>query len=226
MLGALALLLSYVAIPHLPLTIAAVIGYLSPVFTAILAGIFLKERIHPLQWGLFAFTFLGVVVLKGVAAGAAAWPLAVGLLAVFCSAFGYVTIRRSRQGEHPVTIVLYTSLLGIPISALAALAGWQPVVYTHADWLCLLLLGVITQLAQLLMTRAYQLEQATKVAPLNYTGVLYALLFDYLLFGQGVSWRMGLGTAMVLLGVYLNASFQSLARRFSGRLFSGNKQRP
>jgi drug/metabolite transporter (DMT)-like permease len=47
--SSLALMLSYASLPHLPLATTAVIGYLSPIFTAILAFVILKERVHLLQ---------------------------------------------------------------------------------------------------------------------------------------------------------------------------------
>jgi drug/metabolite transporter (DMT)-like permease len=90
--------------------------------------------------------------------------------------------------------------------------------YTPSDWLFLLMTGMLTQVAQLLMTKAYQLEDAAKITNINYTSIIYALLFSYYLFDevpQGYTW---LGIGIVMTGVVLNMHFERL-RRFLRSLY-------
>jgi drug/metabolite transporter (DMT)-like permease len=79
------------------------------------------------------------------------------------------------------------------------------------DWLWLLACGAFTQGAQVTMTRAYQLERLSRVAPLNYLGILYALGLGYLLFGESFGPLAYAGTALVLAGVGLNAWYTGRA---------------
>ena len=62
---------------------------------------------------------------------------------------------------------------------------------------------------QLTMTRAYQLERLSRVAPLNYLGMFYALGIGYLFFAESFGPLAYGGMALVLLGVGLNAWYTS-----------------
>jgi drug/metabolite transporter (DMT)-like permease len=219
LLSAWALILSYAAIPFLPLTTIAVIGYLTPVLTAILAHFFLKEKVHPLQWFLFMFSFSGILIVKGFDPQLAIGPFVLLLLGLLFSAAGYITVRKKRTSEHPLTIVCYTSVLAMVFSGAYCLKSTSfTSTYTPSDWLFLLMTGMLTQVAQLLMTKAYQLEDAAKITNINYTSIIYALLFSYYLFDevpQGYTW---LGIGIVMTGVVLNMHFERL-RRFLRSLY-------
>jgi drug/metabolite transporter (DMT)-like permease len=220
LLSAWALILSYAAIPFLPLTTIAVIGYLTPVLTAILAHFFLKEKVHPLQWFLFAFSFSGILIIKGFDPQVAVWPFALLLLGLLLSAAGYITVRKKRTSEHPLTIVFYTSVLAMLFSGAYCLKSTSFIAtYTPSDWLFLLLTGMLTQVAQLLMTKAYQLENAAKITNINYTSIIYALLFSYFLFNEVPQWYTWLGIGIVMTGVLLNMHFGQL-RQYLRTLYS------
>jgi drug/metabolite transporter (DMT)-like permease len=221
MLSAWALLLSYAAIPFLSLTTIAVIGYLTPVFTAILAFFFLKEDVHPLQWIIFAISFSGILIIKGFDPDVALVPFVLLLLGILLSAAGYITVRKKRTSEHPLTIVCYTSVLAMVCSGAFCLNSSSfPAAYTSHDWLFLVLIGVLTQVAQLLMTKAYQMEDAAKITSINYTSIVYALLFSYLLFHETPEWFTWLGIGIVMTGVLLNVHFQQFRKLLRGASIS------
>ena len=72
------------------------------------------------------------------------------------------------------------------------------------DWLLLLGVGIFTQAAQYYMTLAYQNAQLSKIASLNYIGILYALGFGFIFFNETFNLLTYFGMAMVLSGVILN----------------------
>lgn len=63
--GTTALYFFFLSIQNMPLASAVTIGYTSPIFTALLAVLFLKEKMRPVQWLFFGVSFLGVAALKG-----------------------------------------------------------------------------------------------------------------------------------------------------------------
>ena len=73
----------------------------------------------------------------------------------------------------------------------------------------LLLVGVLTQLGQYYMTMSYQTEEISKVANLNYIGIIYALFLGYILFGETFNVWSYMGMALVLLGVVLNMRYKT-----------------
>ena len=131
-----------------------------------------------------------------------------GLLAALSSAAAYNCIRKLQLTENPNVIILYFPLVALPVSItlLLFLGNW--VWPSGWDLFYLLLIGLLTQLAQYGLTIAYQNEEATKIAPISYVGIVYALSFGYFLFDESFDWKVLLGMLLVLMGVILNI-FQS-----------------
>lgn len=211
--GALALVCYFVSLQHLPLATAVTVQYLAPICTAVLGIWLVREPVRGWQWVFFGLSFGGVVLVQQggpgsgpTAAGPAAAGLAylgIGVLGALVSGLSYNAIRRLRGREHPLVIVFYFPLISLPLAAVACLFDWHT---PHgADWLWLLACGAFTQGAQVTMTRAYQLERLSRVAPLNYLGMFYALGLGYLFFAEAFGPLAYAGMAVVLLGVGLNA---------------------
>lgn len=210
--GALALVCYFLALQHLPLATAVTVQYLAPIFTAVLGIWLVGEGVRQWQWVFFGLSFGGVLLVQqgGPASEAAATAtgsgllyLGVGVLGALVSGLSYNAIRKLRGREHPLVIVFYFPLISLPLAAVACLFNWQTPQGT--DWLWLLACGAFTQGAQVTMTRAYQLERLSRVAPLNYLGMFYALGLGYLFFAESFGLLAYGGMALVLLGVGLNA---------------------
>ena len=207
--GALALICYFLSLQNLPLATAVTVQYLAPIFTAVLGIWLVGEGVRGWQWVLFGLSFGGVLLVQQggpvAAAGGASGLLflGIGVLGALVSGLSYNAIRNLRGREHPLVIVFYFPLISLPISAVACLFYW---VAPHGiDWLWLLACGIFTQGAQLTMTRAYQMERLSRVAPLNYLGMFYALGLGYLFFDERFGVLAYGGMALVLLGVGLNA---------------------
>ena len=214
--GALGLICYFVALQHLPLATAVTVQYLGPIFTAVLGIWLVREPVRRWQWLFFGLSFGGVVLVQqGGAAGPAVATagglnlafLGIGVVGALLAGLSYNAIRRLRGREHPLVIVFYFPLISLPLAAVACLFNWQ---MPHGtDWFWLLACGVLTQGAQVSMTRAYQLERLSRVAPLNYLGMFYALGLGYLFFNESFGLLAYGGMALVLLGVALNAWYTS-----------------
>jgi drug/metabolite transporter (DMT)-like permease len=118
------------------------------------------------------------------------------------SGMAYTCIRQLKDTEHPVVVVLYFPLVAIPIMSVMSYLNW--VTPQGTDWLYLLLMGLFTQIAQILMTKGIQSGLANKMISLKYVGTIYALAIGYLLFGESYGIMSLLGIAMVISGVVLN----------------------
>lgn len=209
--GALGLICYFLALQHLPLATAVTVQYLAPIFTAVLGIWLVREPVRSWQWVFFGLSFGGVLLVQqGSPVGAAVGSggeaglvfLGIGLLGALVSGLSYNAIRKLRGLEHPLVIVFYFPLISLPIAAVACLFNWQTPDGT--DWLWLLACGVFTQGAQLTMTRAYQMERLSRVAPLNYLGMFYALGLGYVFFDESFGVLAYGGMALVLFGVGLN----------------------
>jgi drug/metabolite transporter (DMT)-like permease len=205
--GAAALILFFITLQNIPLATAVTIQYLSPIFTTILGVFIVKEKVKPWQWVFFLVSFAGILVIEGVDARISPLFLGLGVASAVFSGLAYNVIRKLNTREHPLVIVFYFPLVALPVSGLYSLFNW---VQPHGwDWGILILIGVLTQLAQYYMTMSYQAEELSKVANLNYIGIIYALFFGYILFEEMFNIWSFAGMALVLAGVVLNMTYKS-----------------
>ena len=203
--GALALVLYFATVQHLPLAVAVTLQYLSPICTALVGIWLLREPVRMAQWACFGVAFGGVLLTQldraTLPPDAAVWLLT-GIGGAVVSGFSYVTIRRLRGREHPLVIVFWFPLIALPLGLVGtALNGLWP---TPTEWGWLLLTGLFTQGAQVTMTKAYQAEEVSKVAGLNYIGVLYAVMIGWGIFGETLGWLTLAGLGLVLVGAVAN----------------------
>lgn len=205
--GAAALILFFITLQHIPLATAVTIQYLSPIFTTILGVFIVKEKVKPWQWTFFLVSFAGILVIEGVDTRISPLFLGLGVASAVFSGLAYNVIRKLNTREHPLVIVFYFPLVALPVSGLYSLFNWvQPEGW---DWAILLLVGVLTQMAQYYMTMSYQSEELSKVANMNYIGIIYALLFGFVLFGETFNVWSYAGMVLVLIGVVLNMRYKS-----------------
>jgi RarD protein len=209
--GGMALFLFFTTIQNIPLASAITLHYLAPIFTAIIAWLILGERLVPLQWLFFLISFIGVTMVKGFDERVDTYYFIMGIVSAFLSGCAYNCIRKLKTSEHPLMVILYFPLVTLPVASIYCIfyewttpVGW--------DWLYLLLIGILTQIAQLYMTKAYQLEEAARVASVSYTGIIYALGFGFLFFHEVFNVYVSIGIGLMLLGVVLNVSFKNVKK--------------
>ncbi len=207
-IGVTALTLFFITLQNIPLASAVTIQYLSPIFTALFAVWILKERMKKIQWVFFAMAFLGVFILKGfdTSGQLSYFYISIGLISACLSGVAYNCIRLLRKTEHPLVVVFYFPLVATPIMAVLSFFNWvQP---QGIDWFYLLLLGILTQVAQIYMTKGIQSDSAGNIMTFKYIGVLFALIYGYLFFGETYSFLSILGIFILILGVLLNMFFK------------------
>lgn len=180
--GTAALFIYFWTIHNIPLATAVTIQHLSPLFTVIISGIILKEKVHPWQWPFFFLALLGVFLIKGIDTNISIVPIVLGVIAAILSASAYNCIRFLKKGEDPLVIILYFPLIATPTVGVISFTNWTTPLFS--ELVLLLLVGITTQLAQYYMTKAYQMEKAANIANLNYLGVVLALGYGFFFWGE------------------------------------------
>ena len=161
------------------------------------------------QWLYFGISFIGVALIKGFDERISLTFMLIGICSAMLSGMAYTCIRKLKDTEHPVVVVLYFPLVAIPIMSVLSYLNW--VTPKSTDWLYLVLMGLFTQIAQILMTRGIQSGIANKMISLKYVGTIYALGIGYILFGESYGILSLLGIAIIRLGT----SFISCINRSS-----------
>lgn len=205
MAGSAALLIYFYTLQRLPLATAVTVQYLAPLFTVLFAAFLLKERIRWQQWIFMLLSFSGIVLIRGFNPDFPTTLLLLGVLAAALSGFAYNAVRKAGETENALVVVFYLPLVTIPVITPFAAANW--IMPEGEEWLLLIAVGVLTQIAQVYLTRAYQMAEAVVITPYTYLGIVFAILFGIIIFHEQYSLTGYLGMGVVLTGVILNFLF-------------------
>ncbi len=208
--GTIALFLFFTTVKNIPLASAMTIQYLSPIFTTIIAIFLLKENVKHLQWLFYAIAFSGVLLIEQFDARVSPLFLAIGVISAFCSGVAYNLVRRLREREHPLTVVLHFQLFGLIFGSLFMLFEWQTP--RGFDWLFLILIGIFSQIGQVFLTNALQKEKAASVVIINYTGLIYGISIGWIVFGEAQTPASLFGMLLVVGGVVLSMIYSRRTR--------------
>lgn len=200
--GAIALTLFFMLLQQIPLAAATSMQYMAPIFTAVLGIFIVKEKVANRQFLYFGLSLLGILVIQGFDTRISLFHLLLGLITSIFTGLAYNFIRKLKTSEHPLVIIFYFPLVTIPFAAIYAYFNWvNPIGW---DWLILILVGLLTQVAQYFMTKSYQAEELSKVSIIQYVGIIYALGFGYFIFDETYNWLTYIGMILVFSGVILN----------------------
>ncbi len=204
--GAIALFLYFTLLQQIPLATASTLQYLAPIFTSVLSIFLLRERVKVAQWLFFLISFVGILIVQGFDTRISTLHLITGVSASLFMGLAYNFIRLLKTSEHPLVIILYFPLVTLPIAGTVSIFQWVSPV--GIDWLILIGIGVLTQVAQYFMTRSYQNEEVNRVSIVNYTGLIYSLGFGFIIFGETFNLMTYSGMALVIAGVILNIVYK------------------
>ncbi|MFC7704460.1 DMT family transporter [Plastorhodobacter daqingensis] len=198
--NAVALTMNFVAVAALPLALVNAIGFTRPLVSMGLAALLLSERISRTRWLGGVIAFFGVLVL--ISPGDLV--LNAGLFAAFASVFfgsmAAVQTRALRGESTTVMMVFYT--VGLVVLTLGpALWLWQPV--RPADWVPLLAIGILAQIAQYCFLSAYRRTEASRLAPFSYLSILLALGAGWAFFGERPHAGMLIGGAIIIGALHM-----------------------
>jgi len=189
----------------LPLATVTALGFTMPLFLTLLSVPFLGERVGPRRGAAVLAGFGGVVLMAmpGDAAGSDALGTAAVLLGALAWAVSMITIRRmGGAGESNATIVLWFALGATLVSGLACLPVW--IAPTPRQWLMLAGTGLVSALAQVMMTEGYRRGEATLLAPFEYSAILWTTLMGAILWGElPDGWDFAGMAVLVASGLYI-----------------------
>ncbi len=202
------LLCFFYAIPRLPLADVTVIQFTNPVFTAVFAAVMLKERIHRAVGASIGLSLFGVMLIAQPsfvfgtrAASLDLTAVTIALAGAVFAALAYTTVRKLRETEHPLVVVFYFPLVSIP----ACLPIMVPVFLwpTPLEWLMLLGIGILTQIAQIFLTRGLHLESAGRATSVSYLQIIFAAAWGMIFFAEFPDALSITGAVLVVSGIVI-----------------------
>ena len=191
------------ALKRMPLSTAYTIYFVAPLLVAALSVPLLGERVGPRRWTAIAIGLAGViVVLRPGMGGIVSLPGLMVLLAATAYAIAAVTVSLLTRTDTPQSMVVWFLAIMAVGAGLAAIPGWVPLRLEHAG--LILGMGLAGALGQIALTAAFMRGEASLVAPLEYTGLVWVIGWDWLLWRtwpDAVTWA---GAAIIMAsGLYL-----------------------
>ncbi|NIJ43775.1 drug/metabolite transporter (DMT)-like permease [Wenyingzhuangia heitensis] len=200
--GVISLTCFFQSLNYLALGTAVSLRYTSPIFAAVLASVFLKEKIKPIQWLLFLIAFAGVLIIKGFGVNVNSIGLFFVLLSAVFLGLIFVLIRKIGNSEHPLVIINYFMVMAFVFGGIMSINYWKNP--NIIEWLLLLSLGVFGYFGQLYLTKAFQSYETNIIAPLKYLEVVFMILIGAFWFGEAYNLWTLLGVFLIMFGLIYN----------------------
>ncbi|MCT4657265.1 MAG: DMT family transporter [Cohaesibacter sp.] len=206
LVGACAMFNWFLALKYLPLPEATAISFAAPLLVVAMAAIFLKEQVRFYRWTAVAIGFVGVLIIlyPRLEGGGEAGFEDTALIGVICAviatclmAVASILVRRMTKTEKNAAIVFYFFVTTSFFSLVSLYWGW-----VLPDWQTfglLVLSGIFGGTAQIAMTQAFRLTEASLLAPFDYFNMVWALVLGIVLFAEYPSGAVMLGGSIVIL---------------------------
>ncbi|MBB4400963.1 drug/metabolite transporter (DMT)-like permease [Agrobacterium tumefaciens] len=205
----------YFAVAALPLADVMTYWLAAPIYVAALSPFLLGEKVGWRRWTAIAIGFVGVLVALKPSSASLTSAALFSILG--SAAFAFMMLSGRQLRNTPDTVLAFWQIIGAAVAGIVAVfltpSGWLPV-QSSFDLAFLGLLGVVAMTAHVLVNRALKLADAATVAPLQYTLLLWAVIFGWLFFGDVPQTSIVVGAGLIVLsGLYIFFRENTLKRR-------------
>jgi drug/metabolite transporter (DMT)-like permease len=216
-IGTLSLVTTFAAFSLMPMADTTVLLFTSTLFVPVLGVIFLRESVGPYRWAAVAIGFIGVAIMAHPSGQVYAVGIAVALFAALLHAILQIILRYLGRYERPETIAAYFFIVGTFLCALPL-----PFIAVRPTWAEVPLLfgvGLSGAAAQWLLSIAFRNAQAAIVTVFNYSGIVWATLFGWMIWQEWPLPAVMAGAAVVIASNLLMIWRESrLGRLSEGRV--------
>ena len=212
---------NFIAVGYLPLTVTISIFFASPLLVCLLSVPMLGERVGIRRLiGIFV-GFLGVLVITQPWSASFHPAMLLSLASMSCASFYFVMTRKLAGIDNNPVSQIYSSGIATLAVAPFGLAVWIAPEFWW-QWVLLVLIGVLGFVGHSMLTVAYRYAEASRVAPVVYTQILYATFWSWLVFAAIPTGATVLGSAIIVAsGIYIWARERALNKRATA--LAGNR---
>lgn len=182
----------------LPLTEVFAIEFSAPIWTAILAGLFLGERLTASRWLAIGLGFLGILVLLRPGLAIIDPASLVVLLAALSYSVAFVITKTLVGTDSALTVVWWMNLVQLPLGAAMSIGNLVVPSADLAPWVMLLALGGLT--SHYSMSRAFSYADVSAALPFDYLRLPLAALVAWWLYSETPDVFLVAGAALILAG--------------------------
>jgi drug/metabolite transporter (DMT)-like permease len=213
-LGAVSLMTTFAAFSLMPMAETTVLLFTASLFIPVLGIFFLGERVGPWRWGAVVIGFAGVVVMAQPGGNIHMLGVMVALGAALMHATLQIVLRYLGRYESPETVTFYFLVIGTLVTALPL--PFVAVTPTLAEVPLLFGVGLSGALAQWLLSVAFRHAPAAIVTVFNYSGIVWATLFGWLIWNDWPLPTVLVGATIVIASNALIIWRESRRRALTG----------
>ncbi len=192
----------FLGIGLLPLAEVFALEFTVPIWTLIIAAIFLGENISPRKITAVIFGVLGVLVITKPGFAVVDSASFIVLAAAICFAITHVSTKSLSTSDSPILILFYMSLVQVPIGFALSLANWTwP---AGEQWLWLIIIGLTALSAHYCMAKAMQYADVTMVVTLDFLRLPLIALVGIFLYAEEFEISLLLGGALMFIANLIN----------------------
>ncbi|MDX1498810.1 MAG: DMT family transporter [Woeseiaceae bacterium] len=194
--GSISLMITFLAFSLMPMADTTALLFTSSLFIPVLGVLILKERVGPWRWSAVVIGFAGVLVMVNPSGDVYALGVSVALVAALMHASLQLALRYLGGHERPETVTLYFFVIGTLVTALPL-----PFVIVAPTWAEIPLVfgvGLSGAAAQWLLSTAFKNAPAAIVTVFNYSGIVWATLFGWLIWSDWPLPSVFAGAAVVI----------------------------
>ena len=195
--GLIAMVAIFIALRNLPLATVVSISFAAPIFTTIFSIFFLSEKVGIYRWLAVVIGFVGILIITEP--GFESLNIYYIFPIIFCVGLSYVAIAiRKLSSTEPVWLISLNFSIAITIAGLCTLPyGWK--IPSFFDFFVLSLVGLFGGVANLWLSQSYKFSEVSLVTPLKYLGLVFAIFFGFLIWGEVPSLKSLIGGLLVIL---------------------------
>ena len=187
---------AFAAFALLPMVEAYVLLFCTPVLISILAVFFLGEQIALVRWALIALGLLGVVIVLRPSVDSLQIGHLLALGCALCSAGSAIIARKIGGNENMATMILFPLLATILVSGSALYFVYKPMPIEHLAMM--FLVGGLGLLGQYCILTGFRLAPAAYIAPMQYSQIVWAIVFGALFFNETIDSFTVLGSLITV----------------------------
>ena len=195
--------------------LAAILNATAPLFTALVAWFWLRERLTALQWLGMAIGFAGVMWLAGArvgfGGGSSHWAVVAALAATLSYGLAANIAKRYLSDVRPLAVAAGSQTAAAALLLPFAIAAWPDVAPGLRDWSAAIALGVLcTGIAYILYFRLIARVGPATAVTVTFLIPAFAMLWGGLFLGEAVSATMLAGCVIILAGTALASGWLRL----------------
>lgn len=194
--GLIAMLFIFYAFTLLPLAEAQTLIFANPLIIVILSWILLKEKVGPHRIVATIIGFLGIILVLRPEAISSVFGGAIALAGAFFYATTMISLRWMGKSEDTLITIFWFSSIAMLMTALTLPFSWS--IPTLESGFYLLVVGVLALINQIFITKSYFFAPASKIAPIGYLNLLWAVIFDAMIWGYLPSIYIFIGATIII----------------------------